>query len=74
MSLTKLNDVALDGYLRGEHGELMRREAQQVLYNRGRQHATRLQEEHNGLVFECEQDAVNYLKECGWVVFKPRTR
>ena len=34
--LSRYNDWALESYLRGEHGEILRREAQQVLYERGR--------------------------------------
>jgi hypothetical protein len=62
--LSRLNDYALDGYLRGEHGELMRREAQQVLYEQGRQDAPQMTEE----------DMVAELKRRGYVVFKPRGR
>jgi hypothetical protein len=34
--MDRLNDYALDRYLRGVEGEEMRREAQQELYRRGR--------------------------------------
>jgi hypothetical protein len=63
--LTRLNDCALDGYLRGDYGELLRREAQQVLYNRGREAAQNEAE-------MSEEAMVAELKQRGYVVFKPR--
>lgn len=57
--LQKLNRDALDYYLRGNAGELMRREAEQELYERGRKSTS-------------EQEMVDELKRRGYVVFKPQ--
>lgn len=60
----QLNKIALDHYLRGEGGELMRREAEAELYRRGQsdgQHTARM----------TEGEMVEALKALGYVVFKP---
>ena len=72
--LSQLNDVALDGYLRGEHGESMRREAQQVLYERGRQAATMsvddmikaLQEQGYGILSPADLELERRHNTCPW--------
>jgi len=61
--LMGLNQYALDGYLHGEHGELMRREAEQELYRRGQASATMT-----------EREMIEHLKALGYVVFRPRGR
>ena len=61
-----LNQYALDHYLRGEGGELARKQAQQELYRRGQESVT--------IPVMTEQEMVNKLKVLGYVVFKPRER
>ena len=60
--LAKYNDYALEPYLRGEHGELMRREAEGVLYERGRRSV--------GLAAFPEDEIAEYLRARGWVCFR----
>lgn len=62
--LSRYNEVALQSYLNGEYGEEMRREAQQVLYERG--------QESVGLSQFSEEDMAKYLRQRGWVVFPRR--
>jgi len=62
--LQELNQYALDSYLRGEHGELMGRVAQQEIYERGLADGS--------IPNMTEEEMVIKLKSCGYVVFKPR--
>jgi hypothetical protein len=64
--LSRLNDYALAGYLRGEHGEMLRREAQQVLYERGRDSV-----EASLSDFDDEEIAA-HLRRRGWICFMKR--
>lgn len=57
--LSRLSRSALDSYLRGEHGELMRGTAEQELYERGRQSMT-------------EKEMIDYLVSQGYVVLSPQ--
>lgn len=57
----RLNEYGLDHYLRGEAGELARREAQQELWERGQRAAE-----------VSEEEMVSRLKGLGYVVFKGR--
>ncbi len=59
--MRRLNRDALDYYLRGEGGELARREAEQELWERGQRSVTMT-----------EEKMVEELKARGYVVFKPR--
>ncbi len=54
--MSRLNRDALDYYLRGEGGELARREAQQELYRRGQASIS-------------EQEMIEILRQKGYVVF-----
>ena len=58
--LSNLNRYALDRYLRGEHGELMQRLAEQELYERGQRSAQMT-----------EGEMVAELIRRGYVVYKP---
>lgn len=61
--LTRLNDSALDGYLRGDHGELGRRQAIEETYRRGQQSATMGTE-----------DMIARLESLGYGIVSPDTR
>jgi hypothetical protein len=58
--LSGLNEYALDGYLRGEHGELMRQVAGQELYERGQRGAAMTEEE-----------MIAELVSRGYVIYRP---
>jgi len=59
--LERQNDYALDYYLRGEAGELMRRAAQQELYRRGQESVA---------VREIGRDILQVLDEAATVIAK----
>jgi len=67
----RLNDDALDYYLRGEGGESCRREALEELYRRGQESADATTSD-TLLVDPTVEEMVEILRACGWVVFKPK--
>jgi hypothetical protein len=60
--LSNYNEIALEPYLRGEHGELMRREAEEVIWERGRKSVKLSQ--------FTENEMAEYLRQRGWVCFQ----